>query len=144
MPFRVAKSTAGRQNMVVIGRIDREIFRCIAEDIVTEEVVMTDNQLQHILQRHPEVFPAVLDVLRDILRDPDYIIEDKHPYTGLVVRRLETGSESLQVVLRICTSEDQPGYKNSVISCWEISERRLKNYLRNKKILYNRQVDKKE
>ena len=130
--------------MVVIGRIDREIFRCIAEDIVTEEVVMTDNQLQHILQRHPEVFPAVLDVLRDTLRDPDYIIEDKHPYTGLVVRRLETGSESLQVVLRICTSEDQPGYKNSVISCWEISERRLKNYLRNKKILYNRQVDKKE
>lgn len=130
--------------MVVIGRIDREIFRCITEDIVTEEVVMTDNQLQHILQRHPEVFPAVLDVLRDILRDPDYIIEDKHPYTGLVVRRLETGSESLQVVLRICTSEDQPGYKNSVISCWEISERRLKNYLRNKKILYNRQVDKKE
>ena len=130
--------------MVVIGRIDREIFRCIAEDIVTEEVVMTDNQLQHILQRHPEVFPAVLDVLRDILRDSDYIIEDKHPYTGLVVRRLETGSESLQVVLRICTSEDQPGYKNSVISCWEISERRLQNYLRNKKILYNRQVDKKE
>lgn len=130
--------------MVVIGRIDREIFRCIAEDIVTEEVVMTDNQLQHILQRHPEVFPAVLDVLRDILRDPDYIIEDKHPYTGLVVKRLETGSESLQVVLRICTSEDQPGYKNSVISCWEISERRLQNYLRNKKILYNRQVDKKE
>lgn len=130
--------------MVVIGRIDREIFRCITEDIVTEEVVMTDNQLQHILQRHPEVFPAVLDVLRDILRDPDYIIEDKHPYTVLVVRRLETGSESLQVVLRICTSEDQPGYKNSVISCWEISERRLKNYLRNKKILYNRQVDKKE
>ena len=130
--------------MVVIGRIDREIFRCIAEDIVTEEVVMTDNQLQHILQRHPEVFPAVLDVLRDILRDPDYIIEDKHPYTGLVVRRLETGSESLQVVLRICTSEDQPGYKNSVISCWEISERRLQNYLRNKKILYNRKKKKKE
>ena len=130
--------------MVVIGRIDREIFRCIAEDIVTEEVVMTDNQLEHILQRHPEVFPVVMDVVRDILRDPDYIIEDKHPYTGLVVRRLETGSESLQVVLRICTSEDQPGYKNSVIFCWEISERRLKNYLRNKKILYNRQVDKKE
>ena len=130
--------------MVVIGRIDREIFRCIAEDIVTEEVVMTDNQLEHILQRHPEVFPVVMDVVRDILRDPDYIIEDKHPYPGLVVRRLETGSESLQVVLRICTSEDQPGYKNSVISCWEISERRLKNYLRNKKILYNRQVDKKE
>ena len=113
--------------MVVIGRIDREIFRCIAEDIVTEEVVMTDNQLEHILQRHPEVFPVVMDVVRDTLRDPDYIIEDKHPYTGLVVKRLETGSESLQVVLRICTSEDQPGYKNSVISCWEISERRLKN-----------------
>ena len=130
--------------MVVIGRIDREIFRCIAEDIVTEEVVMTDNQLEHILQRHPEVFPVVMDVVRDTLRDPDYIIEDKHPYTGLVVRRLETGSESLQVVLRICTSEDQPGYKNSVTSCWEISEHRLQNYLRNKKILYKRQVDKKE
>ena len=122
--------------MVVIGRIDREIFRCIAEDIVTEEVVMTDNQLEHILQRHPEVFPAVLDVLRDTLRDPDYIIEDKHPHTGLVVKRLETGSESLRVVLRICTSEDQPGYKNSVITFMTVSRKRWRQYLRNRRILY--------
>lgn len=34
---------------------------------------------------------------------------------------------------------DDPNYKNSVISCWEISEKRLQNYLRNKTILYKKE-----
>lgn len=40
----------------------------------------------------------------------------------------------MSIVLRICTSEDEPGYKNSIISSWEISDKRLQNYLRNKQI----------
>ena len=45
----------------------------------------------------------------------------------------ETEEGFLQIVLRLCTSGDEHGYKNSVISCWKISERRLQNYLRNKR-----------
>ncbi|MCC8102464.1 MAG: hypothetical protein LIP11_09500, partial [Clostridiales bacterium] len=60
--------------------------------------------------------------------------------TGLVIKRLWTSEgQYVQVVLKICTTEDEPGYKNSIISCWEISEGRLQNYLRNKSILYKRE-----
>ena len=122
-----------------IGKIDREIYKCITEDIRTDEVIITDNQIQHIKDRHPEAYDKVLNNIQEAIRVPDYIIRDKHEYTGLVIKRIETESGILQVVLRLCTSEDEQGYKNSIISCWELSEKRLQNYLRNKEILYSRE-----
>ena len=122
-----------------IGRINKSIYSCITKDIVTDEVIITDNQLQHILDRHPEAYKEVTDYLNDIISAPDFIIKDKHKNTGLVVKRIKTKEEYAQMVLRICTSEDNVGYKNSVISCWEISEKRLQNYLRNKEILYKKE-----
>lgn len=122
-----------------IGKIDREIYKCITEDIVTDEVVITDNQIRHILDRHPEAYEKVMGYISDTIKSPDYIIADKHPFTGLVVKKIYRNNEYLQVVLRVCTSGDEKGYKNSVISCWNISERRLQNYLRNKKILYKKE-----
>ena len=122
-----------------VGKINRDIYRCITEDIVTEDVIITDNQMQHILDRHPDAYTEVVNYLSDIIRDPDFIIEDKHENTGLVVKRVNLGREYAQMVLRICTSDDDPNYKNSVISCWEISEKRLQNYLRNKRILYKKE-----
>ena len=49
----------------------------------------------------------------DALNDPDFIIRDKHKNTGLVIKHLVTDKGHTQIVFRICTSEDEPGYKNS-------------------------------
>ena len=122
-----------------VGKISRDIYECITEDIVTDEVVITENQMQHILDRHPDAYNEVINYLSDIIREPDFIIEDKHINTGLVIKKVKVEKEYAQMVLRICTSDDDPNYKNSVISCWEISERRLNNYLRNKRILYKKE-----
>ena len=54
--------------MHTIGRINKSIYSCITEDIVTDEVIITDNQLQHILDRHPEVYKEVTDYLNDLPR----------------------------------------------------------------------------
>ena len=124
----------------VVGRIDRNIYKCITEDIVTDEVIITDNQVQHIKDRHPEALEKALRDMEKAIEDPDYIIrDDKHKNTGLVIKSIETEEGHLQLVVRICTSDDEPGYKNSIISCWKISERRLQNYLRNKRILYKKE-----
>ncbi|MDO4470527.1 MAG: minor capsid protein [Bacillota bacterium] len=123
----------------LVGKINRDIYKCITDDIVTDEVIITDNQMQHILDRHPDAYKEVIAYLSDIIREPDFIIQDKHENTGLVVKRIKTEKEYAQMVLRICTSKDDPNYKNSVISCWEISEKRLQNYLRNKTILYKKE-----
>ena len=80
-----------------------------------------------------------MKTIQEAISTPDYIIRDKHAYTGLIIKRIQTEEGFLQIVLRLCTSGDEHGYKNSVISCWKISERRLQNYLRNKEILYSRE-----
>ena len=136
----IMKSSSTKEDIEVhsVGKIDRDIYKCITEDIVTDEVIITDNQMQHILDRHPEAYKEVINYLSDIIREPDFIIEDKHDNTGLVIKKIKVEKEYAQMVLRICTSDDNPDYKNSVISCWEISEKRLQNYLRNKRILYKK------
>lgn len=122
-----------------VGKIDREIYKCITADIVTDEVIITNNQIRHILDRHPDAYEKAVNSMKAAIESPDYIIEDKHKNTGLVVKRITTEKANLQLVLRICTSDDTPGYKNSIISCWEISDKRLENYLRNKRILYKKE-----
>lgn len=122
-----------------VGRIDRNIYKCITEDIVTDEVVITDNQIQHILDRHPEAYEKVVRSFNEALHNPDFIIQDKHVNTGLIIKKIEENEKHMQMVLRVCTSGDPKGYKNSIISCWSISDKRLQNYLRNKKILYRKE-----
>ena len=79
-----------------------------------------------------------MDDVKEIIEAPDYIIEDRRENTGLIIKKIES-NDNLQMVLRICTSKDMKGYKNSIISSWRISEKRLQNYLRNKRILYKKQ-----
>lgn len=122
-----------------IGKIDKGIYKVVTPDIRTDEVVITDKQLQHIIERHPDAYNRVVSQLKNAIREPDYIIKDKHPNTGLVIKKLKIGAEYLQLVLRLCTDIDDPSYKNSIISCWQISESRLRNYLRNKDVLYRRE-----
>ena len=122
----------------IIGKIDKEIYNCISEDIITDEVIITNNQIEHIKIRHNESYELAMSAIGETLLSPDFIFKDKHPNTGLVVKLLEVDNLHLQVVLRICTSNDTKGFKNSIISCWVISEGRLANYLRNKEILYRK------
>ncbi len=72
-----------------LGKINRDIYKCITDDIITDEVIITDNQMQHILNRHPETYKEVINYLTDIIRDPDFIIEDKNDNTGLIVKKLK-------------------------------------------------------
>ena len=125
--------------MRIIGKIDRQLYQCVTNDIVTDEVIITDNQIQHVKDRHSGAFETSADILKEAIETPDYIIEDRHKNTGLVIKKLPVKGRSIQIVLRLCSSEDDCKYKNSIISCWEISEKRLENYLRNKRILYKKE-----
>ena len=86
------------------------------------------------MERHKDSYAEAINFLEDVIADPDYIIKDKRKYTGLLIKKVKINDCYVQLVLRICTSEDEPGYKNSVISCWKISENRVQNYLQNKTI----------
>lgn len=123
--------------MQLIGRINIEIYKCIAEDITTDEVIITDERIQHINSRHPGDYDEIKPYIKDILISPDYILEDSsRKNTGLILKEICRNGLKFQLILRLHTSADDVDFKNSVISVWKISESRMKNYLRNKKILY--------
>lgn len=115
--------------------LDVEIYRCITPDIPEREVVITDERIEHIKNHHPGHFEEIGPYLRAAITAPDYILEDA-PKAGLILKEVIDRGVRLQIVLRIHTSTDSPGLKNSIISAWKISESRWNNYLRNKKILY--------
>lgn len=118
--------------------LNMDIYKCITLDIAAEEVIITDERIRHIRRRHPGHFDEIEPFLSAAIEDPDYILEDA-PYTGLILKAIEPTDSRMQLVLRLHTSADSPGFKNSVISAWKISASRWNCYLRNKNILYKKE-----
>lgn len=122
-----------------IGKIDRKIYKCITEDIVTDEVVITDNQIQHIKDRHPNDYERFSQCFEEIITNPDYIIETKKPNTALILKEIQVEQEIFKTVLRLATSKDNPEYKNSIITFMKIDDKEWNRLLKNKKILYKKE-----
>ncbi|MCC8138968.1 MAG: hypothetical protein LIO67_01520 [Lachnospiraceae bacterium] len=71
--------------MHLVGKIDRDIYKCITEDIVTDEVVLTEERIQHIKDRHPTDYERFCSYIPEIIRDPDYIIKSNKQSTGIIL-----------------------------------------------------------
>ncbi len=125
--------------MYTVGKLNKNLFTCITDDIVTDEVIITENQMKHILERHPDSFEDAIQSLESAVTSPDYIFKDRNRNSALLIINLPDSDEYVQIVLRLCTSEEEPDFKNSIISCWKISHKRLQNYLRNKTYLYKKE-----
>ena len=125
--------------MHTVGKIDRDIYKCIAEDIVTDEVIITDNQIQHIKERHPNDYEQFSKYFKEIIENPDYILKSNMPNTAFLLKHIINEEITAQLSLRLQTSTDPDNYKNSIITFLKISQRKLDKYLRNKKILYRRE-----
>ena len=121
-----------------LGLLHWNIYDCISSNHITDEVIITEEQMMHIRERHPEAYIDTIHYVREVLDDPDYIFRDKRPNTGLVVKKILNDEESSLLVLKIITSDDNKDYKNSIITSWKITEKRLNNYLRNKDIIYKK------
>ncbi|MGN0332777.1 MAG: phage minor capsid protein [Lachnospiraceae bacterium] len=123
-----------------IGKIDKNIYRCITEDIVTDEVIITDERIQHIKERHPNDYERYYRYLKKIVEDPDYIVKTNKPNTALILKEIvESEEKQFKTVLRLTTSKDNPEYKNSIITFMKINEKEWSRLIRNKQILYKKE-----
>ena len=66
-------------NLQIIGKIDIEIYKCITNDLLTEDVVITENQIVHIKERHPNDYERFNQYFGEIIAKPDYIVEANKP-----------------------------------------------------------------
>ena len=123
-----------------VGKIDREIYKCISKDIVTDEVIITDERIQHIKDRHPNDYEKYCSFLKEVVENPDFIVETNKPNTALILKEmLDENGEQFKTILRLVTSSDNSGFKNSIITFMKINDKEWSRLLRNKKILYKKE-----
>lgn len=118
--------------------LDKDLYRVITEDICSDEVIITDTQINHIQERHPDDYERFLKHGKDMVLNPDYIIEANKPFSGVLLKETVEKGEKLYLVLRLKTSVDPKDHKNSVITFTKIKPKEWRRMLRNKKILYKR------
>lgn len=122
--------------MYLVGKIDIEIYNCITKDITTDEVIITDERIQHIKEHHPNNYEQYYSYMRSIIENPEYIIEANKPNAALILKSFSNGNETFKTVLRLITSSDNSKFKNSIITFMKINEKEWNRLLKNKKILY--------
>lgn len=122
--------------MYLVRKIDIEIYNCITKDITTDEVIITDKQIDHIKNRHPNDYELFNKYFEEIVEQPDYIIEANKPFTALILKEIQIDNKKFKTVVRLATSNDTPSYKNSIITFMKIDDHEWNRILKNKKILY--------
>lgn len=119
-----------------IGKIDVEKYCVVSDQIRTDEVVITEERIQHIRDHHPNDYERYSQYIAEMLENPQYILEDKVPNTAVILKEFAGADERFRLILRLAVLGDAPGKKNSIITFLKISEKKFNKYLRNKNILY--------
>ena len=131
------------EKLQYIGRINTELYKEISQEIIIDEVVLTDKQREHIEQRHPEILEKYQKYFTEIVEKPDYILKDNaRENTALLLKTIKLTNRSeetlgnVNLVLRLAVEGDDINNKNSIITCIPIGETRLQSYKNNGKIIY--------
>jgi len=134
--------------MQYIGKINKSLFKHISENILTDEVVLTEKQMLHIIERRGEQFyKKYLPFFLDILNNPDYIFRDDKPNTAIVSKTIVADGKNINIVLRLIVEGHDQSYKNSIITVIKEKNSRFAQRIRNNqdKLIYSREhIDKKE
>ena len=127
--------TAGK-NVKFVGKLDKRIYRCITDNIITDEVIITEERIAHIEENHPGDYMNYGKYLPEAVQAPNYIFAGNRPNTALILKQIPASGERFKTILKLITSDDTPAFKNSVITFMKTDEREWNRLTRNKKILY--------
>ena len=130
------KPGKGGEGVQTIGRINRDKYSVVSSDIRTDEVIISNERITHIMERHPNDYERYAHHIGEMLESPQYIIADPVPNTAVVLHEFVENDERFRLILKLAVVGDEEYKKNSVITFLKISEKKFKKYLRNKKILY--------
>ncbi len=119
-----------------VGKIDREIYMCVTRDIVTDDVIITDERIKHTEENHRDDYNNFGRYLSEIVQAPDYIFAGNRPKTALILKYIPEVDERFKTILRLVTPSDDKAFKNSIITFMKTDEKEWSRLIRNKKILY--------
>lgn len=124
--------------MHFVCKLDKSLYSVVTADIASDEVIITDEQIEHIKKRHPNDFETFASFFAEIINNPDYIVEANKPNTAVVLKEIKLNGRNLKLILRLKTSQDPADYKNSIITFQHIRDKEWRRIIRNMNILYKK------
>ncbi|MCM1544619.1 MAG: hypothetical protein NC110_04900 [Ruminococcus sp.] len=120
-----------------LGKIDSQPLEAEFGKLKTEEIVVTDERIEHIKLRHPEDFELFKKFGVSTVERPDIIIKDcQHKETIFMIKHLP--NTNLNVVAKLVLDNDDSKRKNSVMTFYRIREKNLIKLENKNKVLYKR------
>lgn len=121
-----------------IGRLDSTHLQSTFGPLRTTEVIITDERIAHIKERHPEDYALFEEYGTRTVETPDLLIQDtKHTGTVFAVKKLS--DTNLNVIVRLALDTDDPSHKNSVMTFYRIREKNLLKLIQKHHLLYKRE-----
>ncbi len=119
----------------ILGEINTDLLEAEFGKLLTNEIVITNERLNHIKTRHPEDFSLFCEYGVQVIQKPDIIIKDcNHKNTIFMVKKLK--DTNLNVVARLSLEEENENLKNSVMTFYRLRQKNLLKMEKKHKILY--------
>lgn len=121
-----------------LGRINTSILEKEFGKIQTDEIIVTNERINHIKEHHPEDYVLFEKYGRESVTAPDLILKDiKNPGTVFMVKKLPR--TNLNVVVRVVLESDDSKLKNSVMTFYRIREKNLRKLIEKNGLLYKKE-----
>lgn len=139
----IMKSSQEKEDISVaewktLGKIDIGLLQNQFGRLHTDEIIVTNERIAHIKERHPLDFGLFEQYGKDCVQVPDFIIKDcAHNGTVFMVKKLP--DTNLNVVVRLVLESDEKHLKNSVMTFYRIRTRNLKKLIQKNSILYKKE-----
>ncbi|MDE6181929.1 MAG: hypothetical protein K2F59_01810, partial [Eubacteriales bacterium] len=89
--------------------------------------------------RGEEFYEKYKNEFLNIINNPDIVFEDnKNKNTLLVCKEVLNDNNKVCIVLRLVLSDDNPNFKNSIITAHSVDEKKIKRWENKKNILYKK------
>ena len=122
-------------NVRVLGKIELKLLEKVFGEIQTDEIIITNERIKHILERHREDCDLFLQYAVSTVTQPDVVIKDyKNVGTVFMVKRVS--NININVVVRVALSTDKTGLKNSVMTFYRLRDKNLKKLMKKNEVLY--------
>ena len=120
-----------RKNYIVLGKFD--ITKYTKEfKTTTDIVILTKEQLEHIIDKHPEVMKYFRKI-KLILDDPDIILKENNVLDTIWL--IKEFSKNVKLTIKLNTIKyGVNDYKNSIIQMQFLEQSRVQKYIKNNRV----------
>ena len=123
----------------VLGEIDERALRMEFGALQTTEVVVTEERIKHIRERHPQDIELFDLYGQEAITVPDMIVKDaKNEGTVFMIKHLP--GYNINAVVRLALKTGDERLKNSVMTFYRIRTKNLVKLLKKNKVIYRNEI----